>query len=153
MKDFFIKLKTFAELIIAVGITYIAITYSMNFLVSILLIILAVFILFQALGNIDKINNYGPYNNNNSDSSDNNPYINQDKYKNKPHHNQHDSPDINVTVNTSNQPELNNDAPDYDMPDENLNNTPDDDDDFPYMPSNNNTDEEEIFINPNDFID
>ena len=72
MKDFLIKLKAFAELITSLGIAYIALNYISNLPLIIMLFVLAVFVLFQFLGDIDKINHYGPYNNTDSDSSDNN---------------------------------------------------------------------------------
>ena len=59
MKNLFIKLKVLAELIISFSVGYAAIAYSFSsVLVNILLIIVSLFILSQALGNIDFLNGY-----------------------------------------------------------------------------------------------
>lgn len=142
MTNFLTKSKIFAEVVIAFALTYFAIYYPINFLLSLFLIAIGVFVLFDALGNIDKLNNYGPYNTNTTDSSDHNPYITQDK------HNHHKSNNINVTVNTKSDTnpytdDVINDS-DFDFnPNSN-----------PYYPYNftEDTDEEESFINPDDFI-
>ena len=109
MNDFLIKLKIFAQFIISAGLIYISVYYPLNFLLSIFLITLSIFIIFQLLGNIDKLNHYGPYNNTDSDSSDNNPYISNDKHK---HHNNNNTPNVNVNLDINNNPYSNNNTDD-----------------------------------------
>ena len=85
--NFWLKLKTFAELGMSLALFYFVFTYSINFMLSVIIVLLSIFILFQALDNIDKINHYGPYNTNKNDSSDNNPYIKQNKWPDNDYHN------------------------------------------------------------------
>ena len=73
MKNFFIKLKVLAELILTFSGIYAAIVFSFSsLLVNLLLIVVSLFILSQALGTIDELNGYNnksagfPVNNHNA---------------------------------------------------------------------------------------
>ena len=61
MENFLLKLRIVAEFIIAFGLGYIVFTLSLKPFISTVLGFIAVFILFQALGLIDKLNGYGQY--------------------------------------------------------------------------------------------
>lgn len=76
MKNFLLKLFIFAEFIIVFGLGYAVLHMALSPIQSIILVFAMVFFLFQALGNVDKLNGYGQYNKSNNnhddDSSDDN---------------------------------------------------------------------------------
>lgn len=65
MKNLLTKLKVLAELILAVSLIYAAIVYTFSSIfINVLIIIVSLFILAQALGNIDNMNGYNQKNTN-----------------------------------------------------------------------------------------
>ena len=71
MKNFLLKLFIFAEFIIVFGLGYAVLHMALSPIQSIILVFAMVFFLFQALGNVDKLNGYGQYNKNNQDDNQN----------------------------------------------------------------------------------
>ena len=64
MEKIFIKMKVLLELILTAMIAYVALTWSFSSIIgNIVLIIVSLFILSQALGNIDKLNGFNKNNN------------------------------------------------------------------------------------------
>jgi len=144
--NFMLKLKTFAELAISIGLFYVALTYPINFIISLFVILVGIFVLFQAIDNIDKINHYGPYNQNQNDSSDNNPYINQNKHQRFPQNDYHNHPpfstyDKNINPYAHDNDVLQNDNYSNQQPQQ------DDNNNNPYQ------DEESSLIDLSDFIE
>ena len=68
MKNFLLKLFIFAEFIIVFGLGYAVLHMALSPIQSIILVFAMVFFLFQALGNVDKLNGYGQYNQNHQDN-------------------------------------------------------------------------------------
>lgn len=71
MKNFLLKLFIFAEFIIVFGLGYAVLHMALSPFQSIILVFAMVFFLFQALGNVDKLNGYGQYNKNHQDDNQN----------------------------------------------------------------------------------
>lgn len=62
MRNFLTKLLTLLLFILSAGCLYLAVTACFpNFFVNIVLFVIAIFVLLQACGNIDKENGYGKY--------------------------------------------------------------------------------------------
>jgi len=67
MKNLLTKLKVLAELILAASLIYAAIVYTFSSIfINVLIIIVSLFILAQALGNIDNMNGYNQQKNTNA---------------------------------------------------------------------------------------
>lgn len=126
-KNFYLKLKSVAQFIIAIGLFFIGFNTAFNSLFfNIIIFIIGVFFLLQALGNIDTINGYGQHNPNNIDNHN---HHNNHHYPNQP--NQYEEPPY------YNDEIYDNEEPEIDSPDNNENQNLDDLDDY----------------NPEDFID
>ena len=97
MKNFLLKLFIFAEFIIVFGLGYAVLHMALSPFQSIILVFAMVFFLFQALGNIDKLNGYGQYNKNNQDddSSDDNQTFTEEKSSNNNHDDENPDDDEN----------------------------------------------------------
>lgn len=81
MKNFLLKLFIFAEFIIVFGLGYAVLHMALSPIQSIILVFAMVFFLFQALGNVDKLNGYGQYNQNHHD--DNQKHSDDEKFSNE----------------------------------------------------------------------
>lgn len=82
MKNFLLKLFIFAEFIIVFGLGYAVLHMALSPIQSIILVFAMVFFLFQALGNVDKLNGYGQYNQNHHDDNQNHS-DNDEKFSNE----------------------------------------------------------------------
>lgn len=82
MKNFLLKLFIFAEFIIVFGLGYAVLHMALSPMQSIILVFAMVFFLFQALGNVDKLNGYGQYNKNHQDDNQNHS-DNDEKFSNE----------------------------------------------------------------------
>ena len=83
MEKFMLKLRIFAEFIIVFGLGYVTVHFNITPYLTLVLGFFCVFIFFQALGLIDRLNGYGPYNNNN-----------QNEHHHPHHHNDDDEQEI-----------------------------------------------------------
>lgn len=132
MKNFFIKLKVLAELILTFSGIYAAIVFSFSsLLVNLLLIVVSLFILSQALGTIDELNGYNnksagfPVNKHNAGFPVNN--HNHTGFPSTGFPDNHHYPDYDTGI-----PD---DEPDSESTDDELTNTDDlNDNDYPEIP-------------------
>ena len=84
MNNFLLKLRIVAEFFIVFGIAYLIFNFNINPFLSFIIGFIGIFILFQTLGLIDKLNGYGPYNENkdkhNTHDFHHNDYYNNQQY-------------------------------------------------------------------------
>ena len=124
-----IKLKALFDIIIAFSLIYILFNFSINSpLISFTILIFAIYFIAQCLGNVDKINGFGQYNKNKYQEQDdsiieeysepNTDIIDENEFDDNTYE------DINTDDNQTNN--------------DDFNDFPDDDDDFPFNNPNDN---------------
>lgn len=124
-----IKLKAMFDIIIAFSLIYILFNFSINSpLISFTILIFAIYFIAQCLGNVDKINGFGQYNKNKYQEQDdsiieeysepNTDIIDENEFDDNTYE------DINTDDNQTNN--------------DDFNDFPDDDDDFPFNNPNDN---------------
>lgn len=99
MKNFLLKLFIFAEFIIVFGLGYAVLHMALSPMQSIILVFAMVFFLFQALGNVDKLNGYGQYNKNHQDDNQKNSDDDETLSENNIHDNEYDEEKNNNQIN------------------------------------------------------
>lgn len=129
MKNLFVKLKVLGELVLTFSGIYAAIVFTFSsVLVNVLLIIVSLFILSQALGNIDELNGY------NQKKSTGFPDNKHTRFPGNHHHSPRNYPPGFPDDNGYDYPDYDTGNPDVDLDDDTSDTDDLNDNDYPEIP-------------------